>query len=123
MDHPTATKTVTIVNPEGFHARPADLFVKLAKRFVSTIRLTKDGETVDGKSILNILTLGAEQGSKLLIGATGEDAHDALAALAELVEQGFDVNSTTNPSVPSPSAPTQSGADRSGMGRPIWPEG
>ena len=110
MDHSTVSKTVTIVNPQGLHARPADLFVKLANRFSSSIRVTKDGESVDGKSILSILTLGAEHGTELQIDATGEDAEAALTALAELVEHGFVVeagwnhpwNEASDRSTPSP---------------------
>jgi phosphotransferase system HPr (HPr) family protein len=94
MDYASVTTTVTIVNPQGLHARPADLFVKLANRFSATIRVTKGGEWVDGKSILSILTLAAEQGTQLQIAAQGEDAEAALAALSELVQQGFDGNSS-----------------------------
>ncbi len=82
-------KRVTIVNPQGLHARPADLFVRLAQRFQADIQVTKDNQFVDGKSILSILTLAAGQGTELTIGATGTDADEALAALAELVESGF----------------------------------
>ena len=85
-----AMQRVTITNPQGLHARPADLFVKTATRFESTtINVEKDGERVDGKSILGILTLAAEQGSQLVIEATGQDAHEALSALVELIEAGF----------------------------------
>ena len=111
MDQLTVSKTVVVVNPQGLHARPADLFVKLANRFASTIRVTKHHETVDGKSILSILTLGAEQGTQLEIVATGPDAAAAVAALAQLVEQGFagesgwndpSWNATSDSSSPSP---------------------
>jgi len=80
--------------PAGLHARPADLFVKLANRFSAKIWVSrgKNHESVDGKSILSILTLGAEQGTRLEIIATGEDAAAAVAALSELVEQGFAVD-------------------------------
>jgi phosphotransferase system HPr (HPr) family protein len=89
MGEPTATRTVTIVNPQGLHARPADLFVRLATQFDARIEVAKGGEWVDGKSILEILTLGAEQGSQLVIAATGREAQAALVALAGLIEQGF----------------------------------
>ena len=56
MSEPTARKTVVVVNPQGLHARPADLFVRLANQFNSTIHVKKGHETVDGKSILSILT-------------------------------------------------------------------
>ncbi len=89
MNDPIVSQTVEITNPQGMHARPADLFVKRASQFVSQIDVVKDGERVDGKSILSILTLVAEQGTLLGIEARGPDASDAIRALVELVEQGF----------------------------------
>jgi phosphocarrier protein len=80
---------VTIVNPQGLHARPADLFVRRANQFVSAIEVVKDGYRVDGKSILSVLTLVAEQGTELAIEAKGPDAGSAIKALVELIEQGF----------------------------------
>ena len=82
-------KRVTILNEDGLHLRPADSFVNSAKQFGSEIFLIKDDVRVDGKSILSILTLGAEQGTELSLEATGPDADDALAELARLFEQGF----------------------------------
>jgi phosphotransferase system HPr (HPr) family protein len=82
-------KRVTIVNPQGLHARPADMFVRLAKRYEAEVQIGKDNQYVDGKSILSILTLAAEQGTELVIGAKGTDADEAATALAELVEAGF----------------------------------
>jgi phosphotransferase system HPr (HPr) family protein len=92
MSHPTARRTVTIVNPQGLHARPADLFARLANRFDATIDVIKGNERVDGKSILSVLTLAAGEGSQLEIVATGQDAEAALAALCGLVEQGFAID-------------------------------
>ena len=89
MDELVESQTVTVANPQGLHARPADLFVKTANRYESQIEVVKDGERVDGKSILGILTLVAEQGTQLSIEAKGVDARDALRALVELIEQGF----------------------------------
>jgi phosphocarrier protein len=85
-------RTVVVSNPQGLHARPADLFVKLASRYEATIEVVKDGERVDGKSILAILTLAAVPGTQLRIEATGPDAEAALDALAELVLRNFDDN-------------------------------
>jgi len=84
-----ASRTVTVNNPEGLHARPAYMFVERATKFQARIELVKDSERIDGKSILSILTLGAEQGTELSLEATGPDAADALTELAELFEQGF----------------------------------
>lgn len=87
-----AVRTVVITNPQGLHARPADLFVKTAMRFASKIELVKDRERVDGKSILSLLTLAAVAGTQLSIEADGPDAEQALDALAKLVEQNFAEN-------------------------------
>ena len=88
----TASRIVVVTNPQGLHARPADLFVKLASQYESTVEVIKDGERVDGKSILAILTLAAVQGTQLEIEATGPDAEAALNALAELIGRDFDEN-------------------------------
>ena len=82
--------TVQIVNRAGMHARPASEFVRIAGRFKSEVRVEKDGLEVNGKSIMGVLMLAAEQGSDLSIRAEGDDAEQALAALAELVARGFD---------------------------------
>lgn len=81
---------VEIVNRTGMHARPASEFVKLAGTFASDVRVGKDGLEVDGKSIMGVLMLAAEFGSQLTIRATGEDAAQAVAALAELIQRGFE---------------------------------
>jgi len=81
---------VEIVNRAGMHARPASEFVKLSGAFISDIRVEKDGLEVDGKSIMGVLMLAAEFGSHLTIRASGDDADQALAALAALVGRGFE---------------------------------
>jgi phosphotransferase system HPr (HPr) family protein len=83
------TQTVVINNPQGLHARPAYMFAELASHYDCQVSLVKEGERVNGKSILDIITLGAAQGTELVIEATGRDANSALAALAQLVMQGF----------------------------------
>ena len=90
MTDGTVTRTVVVTNPQGLHARPADLFVKLASQYQAKVEVIKDGERVDGKSILAILTLAAVEGTQLTIEATGPDAEAALDALAELVVRNFD---------------------------------
>lgn len=89
MQMPKATRLVVVPNPQGVHARPADLFVKLAHRYQSKIEVIKDGECVDGKSILHMLTLDAVKGTELRLEAEGPDADEALSALADLVAKGF----------------------------------
>jgi len=86
------SRTVNVVNDEGIHMRPADMFVRLANQFSSDVEVIKNGQTVDGKSIMSILMLGAEAGAQLEIGASGDDAQAAIEALAQLVEGGFAQN-------------------------------
>jgi phosphotransferase system HPr (HPr) family protein len=102
MNGPSLTRRVTVVNPQGLHARPADMFVRQAIRYQSIIEVTKDGETVDGKSILNMLALAAEQGTELEIGACGPDAQLALEALVALVESGFSEGTESDRSADEP---------------------
>ena len=97
MTQITASRLVTVVNPQGLHARPVDQFVKLAVQFKSKIEVVKAGERVDGKSILSVLTLAAEQGTQLSIEATGHDAEEALEALTGLIESGFAEEEEVNP--------------------------
>ncbi len=92
MSGAKVSKSVIVVNPQGMHARPAYLFAELAGKFDATIEIVKDDERVDGKSILSIMTLAAEKGTKIFIEASGPDAQAAVDALAELVEQGFPGN-------------------------------
>jgi len=80
---------VQIRNRLGLHARAAARFVQLANRFASKITLTRDGRSMDGKSILGILLLAATRGSRLVVTADGADEAEAVAALAALVEAGF----------------------------------
>lgn len=82
-------RRVTVPNRMGLHARPAAEFVKLAAKFRSEIQLAKDGLSVNGKSIMGVMMLAAEQGSELLIRAEGSDAADAAQALGDLIHQGF----------------------------------
>ncbi len=86
-------RRVTVINELGLHARPAAEFVKLASRFESEIRLAKDGEAVNGKSIMGVMTLAAECGAELTLRADGSDAEAAVAALEELVANEFGITS------------------------------
>ena len=89
MSQNSNTRTVTVINPEGLHARPADLLVRTANQFGSTILIQKGSERVDCKSILSLLTLGAAQGTKLTLSADGADAEQAIDALSQLFDSGF----------------------------------
>lgn len=80
----------TIVNKRGLHARATARLVKLIEEFDARVTITKDGMSVSGDSILGLMTLGAGQGSELVIEARGTDAEAVLAALADLIARGFD---------------------------------
>ncbi|MBI5393808.1 MAG: HPr family phosphocarrier protein [Verrucomicrobia bacterium] len=83
------TREVTIQNKLGIHARPAASFVKTAGRFRCDISIEKDGETVNGKSIMGLMMLAAGQGTKLRITASGEDAAAALNEIEGLIARKF----------------------------------
>lgn len=83
------SKRVVIHNELGLHARAAAKFVSLANRFSSTIQVSRDTLTVDGKSIMGVLLLAATCGTSLTLTAEGDDAEGAVDALSELVEQNF----------------------------------
>ena len=83
-------KTIMIRNKLGLHARAAVKFVNLANRFGSAVKIVKDGNEIDGKSILGILTLAAIQGSQIQLVIAGKDEGAALGALAELINNRFD---------------------------------
>ena len=80
-----AQKEISIQNPQGLHARPAALFVQIASKYDATINLIKDQEKVSGKSIMGILTLGANQNSKIIIQVEGENAEKILQELEALL--------------------------------------
>jgi phosphocarrier protein HPr len=84
------TKELTISNKLGIHARPAALFVKTANRFACEIFVEKDGEKINGKSIMGLMMLAAGPGSKVTIHVRGADAVQAIAELEALVQRKFD---------------------------------
>lgn len=81
------TKAVIVRNKQGLHARPAALFVQVANKFDSRVTVTYNDEKVNGKSIMGILMLGAEQGMEITIEAEGRDAEAALAELEKIVSR------------------------------------
>lgn len=83
------SRELTIINELGLHARAAAAFVKVANRFRSEITVKKDNTTVNGKSIMGVLMLAAANGSTILVEANGDDADEALQALAQLVDSKF----------------------------------
>ena len=86
-------RDVEIVNRLGLHARAAAKLVHLAGRFRSDVKLLKDGETVDGKSILGLLMLAAAQGEQLRLRTDGPDEREAMSALEDLIARRFEEDS------------------------------
>ena len=84
------TKELIVVNKLGIHARPAAMFVKTANRFTCDIHVEKDGETVNGKSIMGLMMLAAGPGCKLTVSADGPDAGKAIRELEDLLKRKFD---------------------------------
>lgn len=86
----TVERTVEILNKRGLHARASAKFVKLASSFEAEVQVSKDGQTVDARSIMGLMMLAAGPGSTIHIAAEGEQAGDALEALCALVAARFE---------------------------------
>jgi phosphocarrier protein len=84
------TRELTIANKSGIHARPAAMFVKVATRYGCDIFVEKDGEKINGKSIMGLMMLAAGPGSKVTLHVKGADANAAITELEELVNRKFD---------------------------------
>jgi phosphocarrier protein HPr len=82
-------KEVTIINKFGLHARPASKLVQMAAQSKAHLWLEKDGERINGKSILGVMMLAAEQGSKLILETSGEGAEELMQQLIELFQNKF----------------------------------
>lgn len=82
-------KTVTIINKAGMHTRPASNIVKIASRYKSDFYIVKNGYRINGKSIIGVMTLAAEQGSSLTLEIEGEDEEKASQELIKFFEDGF----------------------------------
>jgi len=89
MEQDTISREVVVANSQGLHARPADMLAREARKWQSRIELVADSQRVDGKSILDVLTLAAEAGTRLVVEATGPDAREALEAIGSLFERRF----------------------------------
>lgn len=85
------TKITAVINvPSGLHARPANLLIKKASQFKSTIKIIKGDKEADGKRLLSILTLGVRQGESITIVADGEDEKEAIKALQKMIAEDFE---------------------------------
>ncbi len=83
------SRVVTIVNRRGLHARAAAKLVNTAETFSANVDVLRDGQVVSARSIMGLMMLGAGMGSTIELRAEGFDAHEALEALAGLIEAGF----------------------------------
>ena len=83
-------REVTIKNRTGLHTRPAATVVKTAAKFGAEFTIIKDGMEINGKSIIGVMTLAAEQGSSLLLRFEGKDEEEAAKAISDLFDRGFD---------------------------------
>lgn len=81
---------IKIINKTGLHARPATLFVDKAKKFKSEIFIEKNGKSVNAKSLINVLSLGVEQGQEIILKINGPDEVEALEELKKLIESGLE---------------------------------
>ena len=97
MSQETISREVVVGIEQGLHARPADLLAREARKWQSRIELVGKAQRVDGKSILDVLTLAAEAGTRLVVEATGPDAREAVEAIGGLFDRNFtDQHNQTN---------------------------
>jgi phosphocarrier protein HPr len=89
MPDDTIEKSCTVRNKMGLHARPAALIVQTANKFPCEVTLVKDGQNVNGKSIMGVLMLAAAKGTVILVRTDGDDAQACADAIGELFEKGF----------------------------------
>mgnify|MGYP003335837953 CR=1 FL=1 len=89
MSQETISREVVVGIEQGLHARPADLLAREARKWQSRIELVGKAQRVDGKSILELLTLAAEAGTRLVVEATGPDAREAVEAIGGLFDRNF----------------------------------
>ncbi len=80
-------KEIVVKNKQGLHARPAAMFIQIVSKYNANVVLQKDKERVNGRSIMGILTLGAEENSKLIVEADGDDAQDVINEIEKLLSQ------------------------------------
>lgn len=88
--HGEHVREFIVLNKLGIHARPASMFVRVANRFKCSIMVEKDGETVNGKSIMGLMMLAAGPGSKIIVTCEGDDSPEALTELEALIQRKFD---------------------------------
>ncbi|SJZ94413.1 phosphocarrier protein HPr [Selenihalanaerobacter shriftii] len=82
-------KQITVKNETGIHARPASLLVQTANEFNADIKLVKDGQEVNAKSIMGVMSLGVNSNTQITIKADGDDSKEAVDAIIDLIENNF----------------------------------
>jgi phosphocarrier protein HPr len=90
---------VVITNPQGFHMRPMAAFAQLASRFQSSVKVSREGQSVNGKSILDLMLLAAAQGTELTLEVAGPDAQAALDALVHVLKAPPEEEATEPPAI------------------------
>ncbi len=89
---PDIKRKFIVKNPQGLHARPAAMFVRIVSKYNSNVSVNKDGVKVNGRSIMGILTLGAQKDSEIEVEVNGEDAEKVIQELEQLLSKEEDVN-------------------------------
>ena len=92
MSPETSTRTVTVTNRHGLHARPSLVIVKTVQKYDAQVTIRRDNQIADAASILDLMSLGAEQGTELLLSATGRQAEEVIAALAQQFDAEFEID-------------------------------
>ena len=91
MSPSTATRTVTVANPEGLHARAATMIAEVVRRYQADVKITKGFDRVDAVDVLQVLSLATHEGEQLLLEADGEDAEAVVEELGRLFVNRFPV--------------------------------
>jgi len=84
---PQIQKELIVKNPQGLHARPAALFVQIVSKYNSAVTITCGGEKINGRSIMGLLTLGLQRGTRVVVDINGDDAEDVMSELQKLLSQ------------------------------------
>jgi phosphotransferase system HPr (HPr) family protein len=92
MPTETATRNVTVTSPHGLHARPSVVIVKTVRQYDAQVTICRNGQSVDAASILDLMSLGAAQGTELVLSAKGPQAEEVLEALARQFEAEFEID-------------------------------
>lgn len=92
MSAETSTRTVTVTNRHGLHARPSVVIVNTVRKYEAQVTIHRNGQSVDAANILDLLSLGAAQGTKLVLSASGPQAEEVLDALAQQFDAEFEVD-------------------------------